>query len=73
MKIDTDDPPLRSSNPLHFVGEIARKNNSNRPYLKAVLEDCLTCDALIELGLTNSLISQTLLDELKRAVELEKG
>jgi hypothetical protein len=44
----------------------------NRPYLKAVLEDCLTCDALIDSGSTISLILQTLLDELNRTVDPSK-
>lgn len=60
LKIDTDNKPLHSSNPLHFVRDMVRKNNSNRPYLRVVLEDCLTCGALM--GLTISLISETLLD-----------
>ena len=60
LTIDTDNTPQRCAHPLHFVGDITRKNNSNRQYLKTVLEDGLTCDPLIVSGLTISLISQTL-------------
>ena len=69
LEIDTDYKPLRSPNLLHFVGDMTRKNNSNRPFLRTVLEDGLTCHALIDSGSTISLISETLLDELKRAVD----
>ena len=51
-----------------LLWDMTRKNNLSRPYLRAVLEDCLTCDALIDSGSTISLISETLLDELNPPV-----
>lgn len=47
-------------------------HNSRRPYLETVLEDCLTCHALIDPGTTMLLISQTLFDDLKRALNPAK-
>uniref|UniRef100_A0A674AG31 Peptidase A2 domain-containing protein n=1 Tax=Salmo trutta TaxID=8032 RepID=A0A674AG31_SALTR len=62
----------RCERPLHFVGNMSTNHESKRPYLETVLEDCLACHALIDSGATISLISQTLFDDLKRALKPTK-
>ena len=62
----------RCERPLHFVRNMSTKRDSKRPYLETVLEDCLTFHALIDSGSTLSLISQTLFDDLKRALKPTK-